>query len=455
MAMSRRRLLQSLGVVGGASMASALGWSSMARSASAPSGLRVLFYVTSHGTVYKDWKLRPPGMGDDTDWEAPLADLPAWGPILEPLQRHADNLLVLDGVSNVCAMTAGFNEHQAGNAACQTGRVPTQVAAERSITDGNSIDQALAERRTTPFPSLEYAVGGAPVAYTPGGTALPFESDPVAAWQRLFPSADPDDRALQLGGAVLEFAAQRYGRISDRMAGSGSWRMSQHGDLLVDLAQRRALAADIACDATERPTEPPGLQEAEYPAHQINAFYELLVAALSCGLTDIGSLRVDHIPPATVGAPPGNLHADIAHAVADDPWAEGIMSTYQTFHAAQFAHLLDLMQAIPDGDGTLLDNTLVVWHNEMGTADHWFSRVPVVMAGAKGVLRTGRVMHWADRGTMQALWFPQPFARPHQQVLATVAQAAGLDVDRFGTEWVQDIDGNDVDCTGILEGVLA
>ncbi len=445
--LTRRGLLRSLGAAG-----LALGTSAPGIGGSDP--LRVVFYVSSHGTVYDAWRLRPPGADEGDDWQARLSDGPL-SPILEPLRRHVSRLLVLDGIGNAAAMCAGYNEHRAGNASCQTGRVPIEVAAERSVVDGPSVDQAIAAIRDTPFPSLEYTVGQAEVAYDASGRALPSDNDPVEAWWRLFPSADPSERTRQLQGRVLQLAAERFEALSPRLSGGASQRLDEHGQQLESLMRRQELLARISCAPPPRPSPPPGTSDADYPGHQIDAFSEILVTALACGLTQVGTIRVDHIPPATIGAPPGNLHADIAHAVATDPQAADYMIAHHAWHASQVAALLDRLEAVPVGSGSLLDQTLVVWHNEMGTGDHWFSRVPVVLAGGGGILRTDQVIYWADRHEVQGLWFPQPLAVPHQRLLATIGVAAGLSLDSFGDQSLPDHRGEAIDCTGTLDRVWA
>ncbi len=352
-------------------------------------------------------------------------------------------------------MRAGHNEHRAGNASCLTGRVPVEVAAERSVVDGPSIDQAIAALRDTPFPSLEYTAGQAQIAYDVSGQPLPTENDPVEAWWRLFPSADPEDRTRQLQERVLSLSADRFGALSRSLSGDAGRRLDDHRALLTDLVRRRALLSEISCEPPLRPTEPPGLSDAGYPGHQVGAFADLITTALACGLTQVATLRVDHVPPATVGAPPGNLHADIAHAVADDPQAAAFMEAHHAWHAARFAELLDRLAAVPVGGETLLDRTLVVWHNEMGTGDHVFSRVPVVIAGGGGGLLRDRVVHWADRHEVDGLWFPQALAVPHQRLLATIGVAAGLSLDRFGDPTLHDVSGASIDCTGLLDRVWA
>ena len=91
-----------------------------------------------------------------------------------------------------------------------------------------------------------------------------------------------------------------------------------------------------------------------------------------------------------------------------------------TWYAERIARLLDQLAAVEEGEGTLLDNTLVVWGSELGKGNsHAFERVPFVLAGgAGGALPTGRYLQFAGV--------------PHNRLLVSICRAMGLsDLDQF------------------------
>src|SRR5688572_27483663 len=116
---SRRRLLQALGLAGGAMALPSL----RAGAVEPDPPRRILFVVSSHGTVDESWRIRQ-GRPNDVDYTLDLEPLGQLSPILAPLWAHRAKLVVLDGVGNGCAPLAGFLAHPAGNASCQTGAVP-------------------------------------------------------------------------------------------------------------------------------------------------------------------------------------------------------------------------------------------------------------------------------------------------------------------------------------------
>jgi hypothetical protein len=90
-----------------------------------------------------------------------------------------------------------------------------------------------------------------------------------------------------------------------------------------------------------------------------------------------------------------------------------------TWYAEQFAYLLSKLDAVNEGTGTLLDNTLVVWGRELGTTAHRMERVPLVVAGgARGALVTGRNLSF-DR-------------QQHAKLLVSIGRVMGVDINGVG-----------------------
>jgi hypothetical protein len=307
--MNRRQLLQALGLSAGSlflpSRASAF-------AASAPAK-RIIFFVSGHGTVYDQWRMRPGGQPDDVDFEVDLNTLASaeWSPILAPLQRHASRLLILDGLAHAPSITTAFNEHEEGHATCLTGDLPLPVSGALGRPSSASIDQILGETAATPFRTLEYMVGGAwPVNFDALGQSIPYEGNPEAAWARLFPTGVGDldttaSRVARRQDRVLDLAARRFDELAPRLSTEDRVKLEAHRDLIRDLESQVLALRDLSSEAVDEPTTawPPILDEME-------VFQGLAVAALSCGLTDIITLRAGDVANADIGAPPGDLHND-------------------------------------------------------------------------------------------------------------------------------------------------
>jgi hypothetical protein len=133
-----------------------------------------------------------------------------------------------------------------------------------------------------------------------------------------------------------------------------------------------------------------------------------LVLALACDLTRVGTLQfTDYHAPTfpwldiDVPGAWSNWH-DMVHSGQSDPASRATMVAAQQWYAAQFAYLLERMDAVVEADGnTLLDNSLVLWISEFGNGGaHDTRNLPVVLAGGLGGrVRTGRHLDMSGRTT--------------------------------------------------------
>jgi hypothetical protein len=161
---------------------------------------------------------------------------------------------------------------------------------------------------------------------------------------------------------------------------------------------------------------------------------DLLVMALACDLTRIGTIQFGRAGSthrfswlgrefASDPALPAIDTAKGFHALAHkeaDPVSRAKLVKIHTWYASQFAYLVEKLASVPERGGTMLDNTLVVWMNELGTGgDHGHERTPWVIAGnAGGYFKTGRLAS-----------FP---GEPHNRLLLSLCHAMGVVTDEFG-----------------------
>ena len=109
----------------------------------------------------------------------------------------------------------------------------------------------------------------------------------------------------------------------------------------------------------------------------------------------------------------------------------GLKAFRRNWHAQQIVALLQRMDSIPEGNGSLLDNTLVVWGRELGTTSHRMDPWPVVLAGsARGELQTGRFLQVGSSGTTGNGNNRQ--REPSAKRLVSIARLMGLDINSFG-----------------------
>ena len=177
------------------------------------------------------------------------------------------------------------------------------------------------------------------------------------------------------------------------------------------------------------PPEPAGAplsQAADLPAIgklQIDS----LAAALACDLVRVATLQWTHAESNQTFPWLGinGQHHTMSHAGDQDAAAQENLTKINVWYGEQMAVLLDRLAAIPEGDGTLLDHTAVVWVIEVGKGNNHAHRdLPFVIAGScGGAFRTGRFVDYLAGGGR---------GHPHNNLLVSLANAMGLPDTTFG-----------------------
>lgn len=414
--LGRRQLLRGLGVVSGLAplVPSLDGWAGEAK----PRPKRLLLAFSSNGMVPE--RFWPPGStsaGDERGAGDRPFELPA-GSDLAPLARHARNLVVLGGVLRPTVKLGGAHEKAMGALWTSTKLNPGSQFGGGGWPSGPSVDQILARAlpRTTDFASLEVGVqpfgpgakGGTMqhMCYAGSDRPIPSEGSPMRLFDRLF-GADPN----AADGAFERLRAERRSVI-DRVRRETATLARQIGS-----ADRHKLESHLeGVRAIERRLEsrPPDSCTVRTPGGQIDldanenfpALIELqsdlLASAFACDRTRIASLQWSRsfsmVRHTWLGSNEG--HHTLSHDANERP----ILSAITRFYFEHLAKLLDRLQAIPEGEGTVLDNTLVVYCNELHTGwDHKPGPAAAVLAGRLGgALRTGRFVDYGGSGLAQS-----------------------------------------------------
>ena len=424
---------------------------------------RLLIVMTEHGAVYDRWRMRPGGLGEDADWEVPLAGLAAeeFSEILRPLHDFRDRLLVLDGLGNAVALAAGMNQHEAGHATALTGTHVQPVDGALARAQGPSIDQIVAQAIAAPgqIASLQVTPWSWPYCFNDAGEAVPYIYEPLELYAKLFPQGPGDApvptslaaiRARQ--SQVVDLVRAQYDQMAPRLGGDDRRKVEQHRDLLAALGLQLEKLAEIACAAPDSPGAGPPWEDPAWYDFRSEVFTTLTTLALSCDLTRVAVVALSGLRNEHVGAPPGDIHNDFAHAVSTDPVAKQVMVEYGKLHAGELRRLLAALDQVPSEGGTLLDDTLVVWGNELGSPEHAMDRVPIVLAGGTSFLGApGRYIRWRPTHVATGPWGDEWQGPPHNRLLVSIARAMGVETDQVGVGSVKLKDGSTLDCTGELD----
>jgi hypothetical protein len=376
---------------------------------------------------------------------------------LKPLEPHLKDIVILDGLNNTAALPQPGDDHMRGMGSMLTG---TQLLEGKMMggsgrpagfAAGISVDQELVNRLKPPtkLRSLELGVQSGRLgevygisSYGGPNQPLPVTNDPAAVFDRLFAdgatgAGDPGaaERLRAERRSVLDAVKESYAAVLPRLSAEDRRKLDAHFTHLRSL-ETRFLDLSTGGGGCDRPARPAldHRANANFPAVG-KLQMDLLVAALACDLTRVGSLQWSHsvgdVRFTWLGASRG--HHDMSHDPDSNTATWELVTKIDTWYAEQFAYLLGRLKSIQEGDRTLLDNCLVVWCNELSRGNsHSHDNQPFVLAGrAGGALRTGRFLKYSRI--------------PHNNLLVSLLNAMGVPATTFG---------NPANCTGALTGLL-
>jgi hypothetical protein len=395
--------------------------------------LRLILWFTPHGTLHDQWQ----PSGTETNFD--------FSPILKPLERHRDKLTILDGL-DIQADGVGA-PHTKGPALLYTASpLSDDMTFTRQEDSGTtyygwntapSVDQFILSQLspTTPYGSLEFGVRsggnnpGSRIIYSAAATPLAPEADPWAALGRLLGDlgqSSSERAALRARKkSALDLVSSELSELQAKIPAADRAKVDAH------LSAIRSIESSLDTDVSGCSSPDLGTAVDADLADNTPVVFERLLdvmaASLACDLTRVMSMQY------RVGENDGGYTYDwlgitdqehhlLTHSSDDDAHANDELTKIYTWYADRFAYFLDQLDAIPEGDGTMLDNCLVVWGSELGKGNnHSFERVPFVLAGgAAGQLTGGRYL------TFDGV--------PHNRLLVSVCNLMGLTgVQTFGT----------------------
>jgi hypothetical protein len=461
---SRRQWLAGAGLgVGGLLLPSLLG-DRAARAQAAPKRLVLLW--TTHGPGYS-WRMRRPGLPDLTaDWEFPLdPDSSTWSSILRPLHPNRDKVLVLDGLGFDTVFVdspGGGNGHALSQASIWDGSTQRQA----------TLDQYIAEQIAVPgrFKYLYYSVGGTGSPGKPvdlAGNPVPATqlsgAKPAALQQaldRVFGAIgqaprttsgplSPSELSRVRRPGVLAAVQSEYAALLPTLGAEDRAKLARHRDMIADLARQATALPQVQCAKL-------GPQTAAMTDTEMGGFVlsKLIPTAMACDLTRVAMVEFGEPLSEELGAPRGlDVHGDIAHQAKAGSQQDTWMASYYALRARQFNDMVNAFRSVPEGNGTMLDNSLLLWIPELGSGLHDLYRLMIVMAGgAAGAFKMGRYLKYAENGA-QLDPYNNPTLRAgpgHNQLLASVMQAMGVNRSSIGTQGGKIWTGSTISMSGTL-----
>lgn len=266
------------------------------------------------------------------------------------------------------------------------------------------------------------------MTYTAANAPIHPEVNPKAAFDRIFAGVTPGGggtttedpavtRARNEKKALVDLVKADIQRIKTRVGAADYQKVDAHLTGLVELERR------LVPPTT---TTPPGsgctlpatpASNANFPT-QITQMMDIVAHAFACDVTRVMSLQLSyafsHVLHTWLGH--SSDHHNMSHD-GQDRVAE--LQAIDNWYAKQVAYMLGRMDAVNEGNGTLLDNTLIVWGRELGSTAHRMDRTPLLLIGkAGGALRTGRFLNFDGQ--------------EHAKLLVSVMQLMGLATSTVG-----------------------
>ena len=374
--------------------------------------IRLAFTYIPNGVTMKDWK--PAATGANFEMSR----------ILKPLEPFRQDLMVLSGLdhNNANALGDGGGDHARAGAAFLTGVHPKKTAGA-DIQAGISADQIAAKKfgSTTRISSLELGcedsrtVGscdsGYSCAYTNSiswrgpQTPMPPETNPRIVFERLFGdqdfNLDPATRARKAAQrkSILDVVNQRTQRLVQELGAADKRKIDEYLTGIREIEQRielaekdqRAFRPDM-----EKPTGVP-IAFSDY----VKMMFDLQVLAFQADLTRVSTLLYGREASVRTYGEIGvtDPHHPLSHH-RNIPENIEKLSKINTYHTSLFAYFLGKMKSIKEGDGTLLDHSMIVYGGAICDGNsHSHHDLPVLVAGrGDGQLKTGRHIAY-EKGT--------------------------------------------------------
>jgi hypothetical protein len=369
----------------------------------------------------------------------PSAGAASFGPIFSPLDPFKAQISFLDGMDLRSRDNGpGGDGHHRG--------VPHLLTctemADASNAGGASVDQKIASviGGDTTFQSLQFAVRivygdtNAALIWAGARDRLPAMQNPWEAYGRIFGSETMDDEPppVDLRKSALDHALAELNTLRTKLPASDRERLDSYQTSLRDIERRLAnIPAPGSCVVPMLGQEVDDPRaESVYP-DMGKLQMDLIVAALRCDVTRVASLQWgnsnDQCSYPWLGI--NKLGHDLAHS-NDSANKQKVYYWY----SEQFAYLLGQMQAVPEGNGTLLDNTVILWVSEFSDSNGHRADdlLWLLMGNAGGFFKQGQVLDLKGRSV--------------NDVHATVAQAFGITDATYG---------NPAYCDGVIANLIA
>jgi Protein of unknown function (DUF1552) len=352
---------------------------------------------------------------------------------LEPLAALREYITIVSGTdarqADAFVPSEGGADHFRSSAVFLTAAHARQTTGP-DICNGVSIDQLYAQRQDTRLPSIQLCIENIglsgscgfdysciyseTISWASPTEPLPMEVNPRIAFEKLF--------GATARGSVLDGVAEDRARLKNDLGAADRGRVEMHLEQIRAIEKRIQAIEKHNALAPVRALAAAPLGVPDSWEKHVELMFDLQVLAFAADITRVSAFKMSRdtsnrvFPESGVRAP---FHTLSHHSERADEIAE--FAKLNRYHVGLVARFLEKLKATPDGDGNLLDHSLVLYGSPMGDSNtHNHKRLPVFLAGhACGGLK-GNLHSVSKPGT------------PHANTLLTILHKLGVDAESVG-----------------------
>ena len=379
---------------------------------------RMAFVYIPNGAIMEDWTPAKPGAGYNL------------GPILKPLEPFREDLLVLTGLAQYQGNSLGDGpgDHARAGSTFLTGVHPKKTSGA-NIQVGISVDQVVAQKvgGKTRFASVELGTepgrlagncdSGYSCAYSnsvswrSSTTPNPPEINPRLVFERLFGDVRTDEtldaraQRLRHERSILDFVREDAKRLQGSLGPTDRRKLQEYLEGIREIERRISSAEKEELELPADLEKPHGVP-VEFSEH-VKILFDLATVAFQTDSTRILTFMIG--PEGSNRSYPeigvSDVHHGLSHHRRDQEKIRKI-SKINRFHIEQFAYFLGKMKSVSDGEGTLLDSSMIVYGSGLSEGNlHTHEDLPVLLAGRAGnTLKPGRHMVYPEKTPLNNLF---------------------------------------------------
>jgi hypothetical protein len=378
-----------------------------------------------HGAIMPQWTPAAEGAGFELT------------PILQPLKPFYDQINVISDLRHANAYGSGATANHNRSAAAYLSGAFAEVGAQPSL--GITVDQIAAQKigQDTPLPSLELTIEDPSlncgdglscsyrdtIAWQGEHAPLPMQNNPQVVFERLFGDGNTADqrrarRAQSI--SLLDSVMGEAAALQRKLPAVDRARLDQYLSDVREIERRVQKAGQQLSDDLPIPAAPTGVPR-DVEEH-IKLMYDLQVLAWQAEITRVSTfLMCKELSGQTY---PKSGVRDAFHTLSHHSNVKDNIDRFamlNTYHVRLFSYFLEKLRATPDGDGTLLDHSLVLYGSGMSDGNqHNHTDLPIVLAGgASGRLTGGRHLR-------------HPKNTPMANLLVAMLDKLAVPTDKFG-----------------------